>query len=59
MIKLFVFKALRLQLSSSFPSPLITFSNEKAALQVTNYYGIFKGPLTTESLMEEERKEDI
>ena len=56
MVKPFVFKALKVSEPSSFPSPLITFSNEKATLQVTNYYGRFKGSLTTEFLMEEEGK---
>ena len=52
MVKPFVFKALRLQLSSSAPSPLITLSSEKTM----NYYGRFKGSLTTKNLMEEEGK---
>ncbi|MBD5507490.1 MAG: hypothetical protein HDR05_05455 [Lachnospiraceae bacterium] len=55
-VKPFVFKALKVSEPSSSPSPLITLSNEKATLQVTNYYGRFKGSLTTENLMEEEGK---
>ena len=51
MVKHPVFKALKVSEPSSSPSTSITFSIEKK-----NYYGRFKGSLSTENLTEEEGK---